>query len=264
MLLGSAFLLGSCKKNNSSQNVLVGFHFHSWIGDSALDPSFYATEAYQDANHRLEYLTLAQLYLSNISVHMLNGAWQPLTGVVIMKRIDQEQYPLGTIPSGMMDSVKFTVGLGNNLNMMLPSTFAGLAIDSALYNNTALMWGSNMNGMTGMPSGYTFINVQGRDSSDHLPFSYQIGGYGDTANVTLAVPGGFNFNPVYTQPGAINFIHIVVDYGKLIQVINPMTTGNNISSFYGSNPAPANTILQNLMQNMNVIFHWECTPPINC
>jgi hypothetical protein len=260
--LAFAMMMGSCSKTNSTTNVTVGFHFHSYIDTSVLDPAGYVYQAYRDGNGRLEHLNIAQMYVSNIAVHMYKGAWQPLTGVVIMKRIDNEEYQLGQIPSGAMDSVKFTVGLGNALNSQPPSSYsASSPLDSVLATETGPMWGSNMAGMATMAStsGYTFVNVQGYDSTDHLPFSYQIGGYGDTTNIVMAVPGGFNFNPILTN-GGINYIHIYADYGKLLQAITPMNSGNTNSAFYGPNPAPANTLLNSIKS----IFGFECLPPINC
>jgi hypothetical protein len=159
--------------------------------------------------------------------------------------------------------VRFTVGLGNALNSQQPSAFSlSSPTDSVLATGSqaeALMYGSGMAGMSTMPSGYTFMNIQGYDSTDALPFSYQVGGYGDTVNVVLGYGGGFNFVPVLTG-GGLNLIHIIADYGKLLQSIPTINSTNNNSTFYGPNPTPSNTLLNNI-KNM---FRWECDPPINC
>jgi hypothetical protein len=260
--------VSSCKKTSTTTNndqITVGFHFHSWIGGVALDPFSYASEAYPDSLSRLLNLTIAQFYISNIAIHTTTGGWQqPKPGLIMLKRIDNETYTLGTINPGPIDTVKYTVGIGYPLNTQPPSAFSTTSpLDSVLSSKEAsLMFGSAMAGMTGMPSGYTFMNIQGRDSTDHLPLNYQLGGYGDTVNIVLTYPGGFNFSP--QLPGTeINYIHQAIDYGTLLQIFNPINSGNNNSQFYGTNPSPANLLLNAIKNNSNII-HWECSPPINC
>jgi hypothetical protein len=261
-------MLFACKKNDTNNTgnspITVGFHFHSWIGGVALDPAAYPYEAYPDSLGRILTLTTAQFYITNIAIHTTTGGWQqPNPGLVMMKRIDNEVYSLGTINPGLIDSVKYTVGIGNSLNSQSPTSFSSSSATDSVLSSTeaALMWGSNLPGTSGVASGYTFMNIQGRDSTDHLNLNYQIGGYGDTVNIVLTYPGGFSFSPVL--PGTeINFIHMAIDYGTLLKVFNPFNSGNTNSQFWGTNSAPANTILNNI-QNPGVI-HWECTPPINC
>jgi len=199
-------LISGCSKtNNTSSNssVLVGFHFHTFIGGNLVDPFYYPSQGFPDSNGRVEHLQVAQFYVSNIAIHLYGtNTWIPISNDVIEKRIQNEIYPLGNITSAAMDSVRFTVGLGNILNSQIPSSFSVTSsTDSVLATGSqaeALMWGSGMAGMAGMASGYTFMNIQGYDSTDALPFSYQIGGYGDTVNVALGYQGGFNFVPVLT------------------------------------------------------------------
>ena len=271
LILVAAFAfmtVSSCKKTTTTTNnnqITVGFHFHSWIGGVALDPFFYASQAYPDSLGRILNLTTAQFYISNIAIHTTTGGWQqPKPGLIMMKRIDNETYTLGTINAGLIDTVKYTLGVGFPDNTLSPSSFsASNPLDSVLSSTEAsLMFGSGMAGMSSMPSGYTFMNIQGRDSTDHLPLNYQIGGYGDTVNIVLTYPGGFSFSPLLPG-GQINYIHQAIDYGTLLQILNPLNSGNNNSTFYGTNPNPANNILNALRQNNNII-HWECLPPINC
>jgi hypothetical protein len=270
LLVGLVFtaIVSSCKKPTTTTNgnqITVGFHFHSWIGGQALSPALYASEAYPDSLGRILILTTAQFYISNIAIHTTTGGWQsPQPGLVIMKRIDNETYTLGNITPGLIDSVKYTVGVGNPFNTQAPSYFSPTnPLDSVLSSTeSALMFGSAMAGMNGMPSGYTFMNIQGRDSTDHLNLNYQIGGYGDTVNILLTFPGGFSFSPVLPG-GEINYIHQAIDYGTLLKIFNPLNSGNTNSQFWGTTPAPADTILNQLKLNNNII-HWECLPPINC
>jgi hypothetical protein len=272
LLIFAALILvmsvSSCKKTNNSTSasqITVGFHFHSWIYGVALDPGLYASEAYPDSLGRVLTLTTAQFYISNIAIHTTTGGWQqPQPGLIMLKRIDNETYTLGKIIPGLIDTVKYTVGIGYPQNTQTPSAFSTTSATDSVLSSTeaALMFGSAMAGMAGMPSGYTFMNIQGRDSTDHLPLSYQIGGYGDTVNIVLTYPGGFSFSPVL--PGSeVNYIHQAIDYGTLLQIFNPLNSNNTNSQFYGTNPTPANLLLNAIKNNSNII-HWECTPPINC
>jgi hypothetical protein len=253
----------ACKKQ--VPDILVGFHFHTFIGGNLVDPVAFPYQWFTDSaspTPRLLNLSTAQFYVSNIAVHLYGtNTWAPISNDVILKRINNEVYQLGNIPSAAMDSVKFTVGLGNALNSQSPSSFSyGSGLDSVLSTAENFMWGTGTPGSaTNVASGYTFMYIVGYDSTDHLPFNYQIGGYGDTVNVALAYAGGFNFSPVLTG-GQLNLIHIVADYGKLMEAIDPFTSGNTSSTFYGTNAAPSNLLLH-YIQNM---FRWECGPPINC
>jgi hypothetical protein len=264
-------MTSSCKKvptttttNNSLDTISVGFHFHTFIGGNLVDPVDYVYQAFQDSSTppRTLHLSAAQFYFSNIAIHLVDSnRWIPLTNLVVIKRISNEIYPIGRIPSDVMDSVRFTVGIGNGLNSQMPSSFSTTSPFDSVLSSTeqAPMWGSGMAGMNGMASGYTFMNIIGYDSTNSLPFSYQIGGYGDTVNVVLSYSTGFNFVPILGG-GELNLFHIVADYGKLLQVLNPLTPTNTNSTFYGPAPAASNTLLNNI-KNM---FRWECSPPINC
>ena len=258
-------MVSGCKKTNPTEQILVGFHFHTFIGGNLVDPVAYPLESYYDSATppRLLHLTTAQFYISNIAIRVA-GNWIPISNDVIMKRLNNEIYPAGGIPSGEMDSVKFTVGIGNGLNSQYPGSFSTTSpTDSVLSElEQTAMWGSAMSGMASMPtvSGYTFMNIQGYDSTNNLALNYQIGGYGDTVNVALGVSGGFNFSPILTGTN-VNLIHIVADYGKLLQVLQTINSSNSSIQFWLPNSSATNNAL---LQNIKNMFRWECTPPINC
>ena len=110
--------------------------------------------------------------------------------------------------------------------------------------------------MPGMASGYTFANVQGYDSIDHVAFSYQLGGYGDTAVVTMPYSAGFTL--VADRPQVVQYIHIIADYGKLLQNIN--LAAHPTGSFYSTQPANV-TNAANVWSNIINIFRFECAVP---
>lgn len=260
------FSCGGGNKTTTATTVVVGFHFHTTLNGvpGEFNPG-QGEQFYTDVAGRNEaLLPPTQFYMTNIGIHLTNGAWQTFPGQVLLIRMQEREYVLGSIPLGSMDSIRFTVGLGNGLNSQSPSSFSTTsALDSVLSTNEqAAMWGSGMAGMANMASGYTFINFSGYDSTDHLPFSYQVGGYGDTVNIALGYAGGFNFVPPLYD-GQVNLIHEYFDYGLLLHLAYPnLTNTNSTGSFYGTGQQQTNA--NYLLQFIPQVITWECTPPINC
>jgi hypothetical protein len=248
-------LTGCHKVDSTIPTAFLGLHMHTSIDSNQIGPG---APGYRDSLGRLESLSLADLYVTRVSLrNKSTQQWYTIPNSIILKRIDNDEYPIGNVPAGTYDAVQFTVGLGNALNSQGPSYYmstSGLpAADSVLSTTEqAVMWGSMMNGMSAT-SGYTFVNVQGYDSTDHTSFSYQIGGYGDTVQVIL--PGEFTL--AANQPQIVQYIHIIADYGKLLQNINLSIPANANSSFYGTSPATANSLLNNIIR----MFRYECSTP---
>ena len=252
------FSSGCHQTNNSNPTALVGLHLHTYIDTNLVDPGVYATQYFLDSLGRLEDLTGAQFYVSNIGFrNKSTQQWYTISNAVILKRIQNEEYPVGNVPAATYDAIRFTVGLGNTLNSQSPNAFSASAGYDTVLSTTeqAVMWGSGMTGMTGMASGYTFLNVQGYDSTDHIPFSYQIGGYGDTVNITLPYTAGFTL--AANEPSIVQYIHVIADYGKLLQTVRPINSTNNNSSFYGTTPNTANSLWNNIIK----MFRYECPVP---
>jgi hypothetical protein len=259
MLSVIMFLIGGCKQaSNSTPNAFIGLHMHTSIDTVQVDPALSDVYLY-DSLGRFERLTLAQMYVTNISLrNKSTQQWFTIANSIILKRIQNELYPIGNVPAGTYDAVRFTIGLGNTLNSAAPSSYSATSgVDTVLSTTEqSVMWGSGMAGMSGMPSGYTFLNVQGYDSTDHLPFSYQLGGYGDTVVVTLPYTAGFTLSG--SEPRVVQYIHIIADYGTLLQNINLATHPNG--SFYSTQPA--NVVnATNALNNIINMFRYECPVP---
>jgi hypothetical protein len=259
VVFAALIMAGSgCHQTNGSPQALVGLHFHTYIDTNLVDPVLYPTQWFQDSLGRLEHLSAAQFYVTNLSFHNKSSQqWYTIAGSVFIKRISNEVYPVGNIPAATYDAISFTVGLGNALNSQSPSAFSTTTGYDTVLSTTeqAVMWGSGMAGMSSMPSGYTFMNVQGYDSADHIPFSYQVGGYGDTVNITLPYPAGFTI--AANEPSTLQLVHVIADYGKLLQTVRPINSTNNNSSFYGVTPGTANSIWSNIIK----MFRYECPVP---
>ena len=235
----------------------VGMHMHTSIDTVQIDPAVPDVYAY-DSLGRLEKLTVAQMYITNISFrNKSTQQWYTIPGSIMLKRIGNELYPLDNIPAATYDALRFTVGLNNTLNSAPPSSYSSSSgWDTVLANNSLLMWGSGMAGVPGMASGYTFLNVQGYDSTDHVAFSYQLGGLGDTVQVTLAYGAGFTFSP--NEPQLVQYVHVIADYGTLLQNINLSVAPNG--SFYSTVPGNV-TNATNAWRNVINMFRFECPVP---
>ena len=258
-ILAIVVSVGGCTKvNNSNPTALVGLHMHTSIDTVQVDP-LASNLFYTDSNGRLERLTLAQMYITNVCFrNKASQQWYIISNSLMLKRIQNELYPIGNIPAGTYDAVRFTVGLGNGLNSALPSSYSPTSgPDTVLsVNEQAVMWLSNIAGMTGVASGYTFANVQGYDSTNHIAFSYQMGGYGDTAVITMPYAAGFTI--VANRPQVVQYVHIIADYGKLMQNSNFVTAP--VGSFYSTTPADV-TNARNAWSNIIRIFSFECSVP---
>ena len=257
-ILMVSILTGCTKVNNTGSTAYIGLHMHSAIDTTQIDPGNSGVFL-TDSNGRLESLSLAQMYVTNISLrNKSTQQWVTVANSIFLKRIQSELYPVGNVPAGTYDAVRYTIGLGNALNSAVPSSYSATAgADTVLSTiEQAVMWGSNMTGMPGMASGYTFANVQGYDSIDHVAFSYQLGGYGDTAVVTMPYSAGFTL--VADRPQVVQYIHIIADYGKLLQNIN--LAAHPTGSFYSTQPANV-TNAANVWSNIINIFRFECAVP---
>ena len=254
------FITGCHKVEQTNPVALFGLHIHTSIGDSQINPysslgePLYQQE-YPDSNGRYEYFTQANLYLSNISLHSTTKGWYTIPGSLILQRIESEIYVVGNVPADTYDNVRFTVGLGTTLNNSAAATTAG--------PDTVLSVASNNEGImhSGSANGYYFLSLMGfvdtsaaHSNSNPIPFSYQLGGAGDTVQVSPQPASGTNiFTLAPNIPGA-QLVHLMVDYGKLLQSF-PITAPTNVNSF--TTPGSAAPVW-NLVPG---IIRYECSVP---
>lgn len=228
----------SCKKkdNNAGMGTLY-FHLHTdvdtnEVGDYGI--------VYTTSTGRKIAVDKAQMYLSHIELIRTDGTTYPISGVIVLKSQETEEYYLSKVPAGTYKSIKFDVGLDATQNA-LPST-----ADTAL--NHSEMW----YGATAQPGGYMFINFQGSvdtttngngTAADMRPFMYFIGTNAHLTTITMP-----NHSPSYTiTDGQTQFVHIKIDYNKLldgIQLNNPMNLMVMMSSDNSS--VNANAVANNI------------------
>ncbi len=242
LALSLAFFLGSCKKDATPAPVGMGhfyFHLHSNVYNTELDTTYPVAT---DANGRQIKLTTAQFYMSAIRLKKSDGTFLDLSGGIILKTIPNEEYYIGDVPAGNYTSVSFNIGLGNPVNSTNPSTYPASGI---LAPQTPSMWfGSTA-------QGYMFMNVQGlvdttasNTGAVNFPISYQLG--------TPAMLTGINM-PAQTfsvVAGQNDFIHIICDYGKLLQGVN-FKTQSSATPFVNA------SLAAQIAANIPNMFHYE-------
>jgi hypothetical protein len=207
------------------------FHMHTNIDTNEAE----AGTAYKNADGRLISLTYAQMYLSNIKAIKSDGSVVSIKDTVILKTIDNEEFTIGSIPSGNYKTVTFDVGIDSPVNHTNPAMYHSTQALSA--KPTSMWFGS-----TG--KGYIFINIAGLlDSSvaktgkATYPFSYQIGS--DALVKTITMP-----DQAFTAlPNTPAIVHLTIDYGKLFKGIT-VKTQNKTATY--DDPVTAAAIATNI------------------
>lgn len=233
-------LLPSCNKDNSAAPVPMGivmFHLHTNIDTNEVDTS----AIQRDANHRQFKIRLAQFYASGFTLYRRTVP-VPVTGSLILKTIANETYYVGMAPAGNYTTVSFNVGLDPNTNQNDP---LGYPPQSVLSPQVPSMWfGSTA-------QGYIFMNVQGKVDTSALnngpvnvPISYQLGTNALLRTVTLP---DRTFSVV---PGTQSFVHVICDYGKLLQGVNFKTQSM-------ATPFTNLTLATQIANNIPGMFHYE-------
>ncbi len=210
LLLG----LNSCKKDDAVATPSTGtlmLHMHNNLGSKEIQDY---NRVYSDSvtNGRKFLFTKAQLYLSHIQLIKADGTIAELKDQIVLKKEDQEEYELGQIPAGNYTRVRFLVGLDATVNAKTPTTSATDPL------NAPDMWF----GSTAQPSGYVYINVQGKfdtsatgqgDTTNMLPFVYELG---TPANAVIVEMTGQTQTVVAGQAA---IVHIDIDYYQLLEAI---------------------------------------------
>ncbi len=241
-----AFTFSACKKDKDETpaptgNGTIAFHLHTNVDTAEVEDY---NSVIVMSNGRKITVSIAQLYLSNIQLIKLDGSAVNLAGTIKLKKQQEEEYTLGSVPSGNYKSVRFNIGLSSATNAATPA-----AGDSTL--NQPAMWF----GATAQPSGFVFVNFQGTidtttagNGSILYPFSYKIGTNANLKTVTLPDQ---NFT---VSPNQIQFVHMNIDYNMLFNGIHLNVNSNLIMNTTGANASPLGTQLSN---NISSMFSYE-------
>jgi hypothetical protein len=224
----------SCKKPDPTpptQYSTLMMHIHTDIDTNEVK----VNTPYKNADGRLISLSHARLYISNVRAIKSDGTEVSIPDTVILKTIDNEEYTIGSIPSGNYKSVKFDVGVDSKRNHMDPAVYHSTSPLSA--QNPPMWFGTTANG-------YIFVNVDGsvdtstaKNGKNLTPFHFQIGS--DNLLKTVTMPD-LAFTALPNTPA---IIHLVIDYGKLFEGLD---LKNHISNSTYDDPATAAGIATNI------------------
>jgi hypothetical protein len=247
LITSFVFTLNSCKKKDESPPALANgtllFHLHTVV-DTAEVPDYVSINTMTSG--RKIKVTKAQLYISGIQLMKMDGSTYNVPGVIILKKQEKEVCPIGSVPSGNYQSVKFNVGLSTAVNSLTPA-----AADSTL--NQPAMWFD----AAAQPSGFVFVNFQGTidtttaangSISQMQPFCYEIGTNANLKNVSMPVQ---NF---MVSPNQVQYVHMIIDYNKLFNGIQL-----NINSNLTMNTTTANAGIlgASIANNIPLMFRYE-------
>ena len=236
-----------------AQKALFGLHLHTSIDTNqlatGLNPGEYSQE-FQGPNGQWINITNANIYLTNVGLHSTTtGQWYTIPGSILLKRLENEEYSIDSVPVDTYDDIRFTVGLNSSLNSGAPSSYSTTSgPDTVLSNNESALY-------AGTGNGYYFVTLTGNIDTSALhnlnhpiPFTYQLAG--DTFQVSPpSASSGNTFSIIPGVPGA-QFVHIIIDYGKLLQSF-PITAPVNIRT---TTPTP-------MLDSIKTIFFYECSTP---
>lgn len=227
----------SCKKKDTTPATGTFYmHIHANIDTNEVDNN---DTLYKDASGRRFSLSVANFYMSNISIHNVNGSTYTFSGAKILVSIDGEQYLVGQAPIGTYDYVTFDIGLDAATNALAPTGFTA----NGTASNTTMWYGS-------ASQGYMFMKIHGMvDTAGPYvqPISYEIGSASNLRTVTLPTrgTGGYSsYSPYTLLSGGAQYVHVVCDYGALLSVVDFKTQRSTNS--YTVNPSLATTIANNL------------------
>jgi hypothetical protein len=199
--------MSSCKKSvdpavqPAPVNGTLNFHLHTYVDVNEVDGYniIYTTSAGRKIS-----VSLAEMFLSNIQLEKSDGTFYSIPDTIVWVNQQTETYTIANVPSGQYKSVRFNVGLNPTQN----------ASGWTTSTNHSEMWF----GSTAQPSGYIFLNFQGKidttaagNSPDNqmASFSYKIGTNANYKQVIMPAQS------ITVIPNQTSYVHLIADYNKL-------------------------------------------------
>ena len=227
------FFFAGCKKDGPQFGQL-GLRLFTQIDTNAVTAE---SQLYPDHNGRLMAINDARFYISGVSVQNANGTWYSIPNSLLLKTYENQNYDITSpVPSGSYTSVRFYVGLDSATNASNPvADTASTGIDSVLSANL------EPNMYFGAGEGFKFFYFTGyilpSGSHSPVPVNYQIGGNVNRQLVTMPL---LNFT---IKTGAVHYVSIACDYGKLFEGINLAFGNNDNGNSFGSGAQMSTAIL---------------------
>jgi hypothetical protein len=224
-----------CHKDKTQSTGTLWLHIHTNIDTNEVDAY---GNVYPDANGRKMSLSLAQFYVSGVSVLGSNGTWTTVDGAYILKTLDNEEYFVGKVPAGNYTDIKFNVGLDATANATTPSSHSTSTGADSVLAHTDMWYGSTS-------QGYIFMNVQGtvdigNTGTPNTAFSYKIGSNALLKTVTMP-------SQAFTvSPNQVQYVHIICDYSKILDGVDLTVAGNRTIDYTNITSATAVAIANNI------------------
>jgi hypothetical protein len=209
LMLAGGYIFSSCNKHEHDPEPTTGslmFHIHTMVDTNEVED--YGT-VYTFTGGRKIIVDLAQLYMSEIELIKLDGSSYPVSGKIILKKQESEEYEIGDVPIGNYKTIRFKVGLNSTVNASTP-----LASDTVL--NQPSMWFST----SSQPEGYAFLHFKGSidtsataNGTTLSSFDFKIGTSAHFHSVTLP-------EKQFSVSKSGGLVHFVADYSRLFKNVD--------------------------------------------
>ena len=259
----------SCKKSSSTTSADSGtfyFHLHTNIADTTIGGNTDGADSNStgigmvpwyfdgDTTGRRIQLLIPQFFVYNVMVINSAGNMIPIKNAYLLKGLDSEDYVVGKAPVGTYIGAMFTVGLDATTNATAPTT--NFVTGGNPYPTESTMWyGATSMGYKGMYIVGNYDTSASHNGMNPIPFSFSLP-VSLTTRYPVTLPnrgtGSYaSFQPYLLTSGGIQYIHILCDYGKLLQVIN-LRTSNQTDGMTTNVP-----IADSLAANLPNMFRYE-------
>jgi hypothetical protein len=213
-LLILSFLIG-CKKSIEPQPAAEQGNLYLHIHTFSHTTEFLPGDTVTDASGRKYKYSVAQSYISGISLIRMDGTALPVNNVNLFIEPGIEDYLVGSVPVGNYRTVAFDIGVSSSENHLDPAMYPA---NHALAPKTPSMH------FVSNSEGYMFMHIAGiMDTTAAMngpldqPFSYQVG------IDSLLRHQVISDHPFSILPGQTTYFHIYADYARLFQGINIRT-----------------------------------------
>lgn len=208
----------SCDKSEKNK-ATVDLNFQASIGASAYSFSDYFTNG-DGIKIRIEVL---QFYIADVRFVDKKGEETSVADIALVKCINGNGSMSMQVPAGNYTSVKFAIGVPDEMNQAGPSAYT--EADHPLSSTQNTYWGMN--------SMYRFLMIDGKydltgDGIDEGGFSYHTGFNDCYREIELEHDFSFDKKGVHTENISIDLSKIFYSSGSLVDV----TTESNFHGDY--------------------------------
>jgi hypothetical protein len=241
--IAATSIFTACKKNKNNSTPatpkgLLYMHIHAAIDTTEIEVNDTAV----DASGRRIRLSVAECYISSVTLHKADGSYITLNKAYVLKQLDGEEYFVDSVAAGNYTYVSFSIGIDATTNTNKPTSYPST---HPLAQQSPNMW-------FGTPEqGYIFMNIQGLVDTTatqtgllNYPISYKTGTSSMLRNITMPA------KPLTVVANQAAMIHLTADFGKALKDINFITTAE-------ATPWLNSSIATQVANNVQNMFSYE-------